>query len=229
MADFNEARTTPGGRPHGRRRLMVLAVISLALFIALGAFVAARPTNAFDETVRAWAAIVSSRTGVSFATFVSTAGSVTPMIVYALLVVSLVAFRRRSLVPLSAVAAPATAVIAYLGSKSIFLRTRPSGVGNAFEGTYSFPSAHATTSSAVCCTVGYLLFRERIISRAVANAVAVLVFVMIGISRVYLNVHWATDVLGGWCLGLAIACITSFLYESAGGPEAQSGVEPGRR
>ena len=147
-----EARTTPDD-PSGRRRsLLVVATIAFALFTALGTFLSTQPRTAFDTAARTWVVAHVSAQGASFATLVSTVGSVTPMIVYAFIILSLVAFRRHSMVPLTAVLAPTAAVIGYLGTKSIFLRTRPSGVGNAFEGTYSFPSAHATTSSAVCCT-----------------------------------------------------------------------------
>ena len=228
MADSAGARTTPYGRLRGQRQFLTPALTGLTLFVVLGAYLSAHPRTAFDDAVRDWATASRSRAGVSLATLVSTAGSVTPMIVYALVVLIVVAYRRRSMVPLTAVAAPAAAVLAYLGTKSTFVRSRPSGVGNAFEGTYSFPSAHATTSSAVCCTVGYLLFRERLLSRAVAIAAAIIVPLVIGISRVYLDVHWATDVLGGWCLGVVIACAASLLYEAAGGPEAHAVVAPDR-
>jgi undecaprenyl-diphosphatase len=139
------------------------------------------------------------------------------MIVYATIVIALVAIHRRSMMPLASLFAPAVAVFAYLGTKSIFLRARPSGMGNAFEGTYSFPSAHATTSSAVCFAVAYLLYREGEVSGTAALVGAALICLIIGVSRIYLGVHWTTDVLGGWCLGIAIGATASALYELVGG------------
>jgi undecaprenyl-diphosphatase len=192
-------------------------LLALALFAGLGAIVSRQAHNAFDETARAWVVAANSSAGANFFSLVSTVGSVTPMIVYAAIVVVLVAIHRRSMLPLFALFAPVVVVPAYLGAKSIFVRTRPSGVGNAFEGTYSFPSAHATTSSAVCYAVAYLLYREGLVSGAAAATGTTLICLVIGFSRVYLDVHWATDVLGGWCLGIAIGAISAVLYDSAEG------------
>lgn len=208
----DEARSGPVHAP-ARGPLIAIAGSTLVLFASLGAFVSAHPRTAFDDSARSWALGANSPSGTSFFTRVSTVGSVTPMIVYAVIVVAFVAFHRRSMVlPLTVLFAPAVAVLAYLGSKSLVMRPRPSGVGNAFEGTYSFPSAHATTSSAVCCAVAYLLYREGLVSGLACVVGGTIICLLIGLSRVYLDVHWATDVMGGWCLGIAIGAGTSALY-----------------
>jgi undecaprenyl-diphosphatase len=66
---------------------------------------------------------------------------------------------------------------------------------------------------AVCCTLAYVFWREGFVGRTTAIVVAVLVPFIVGLSRVYLDVHWATDVLGGWCLGLLIAVLSVVLYD----------------
>ena len=200
-----------------RAPLISIAACSLALFASLGAFVSVHPRTGFDDSARRWALAANGPAGTALFSFVSKVGSVTPMIVYAVIVVAFVALYRRSMVlPLTVLFAPAIAVFAYLGSKSIVTRPRPSGVGNAFEGTYSFPSAHATTSSAVCCAVAYLLYREGLVSGFTCVAAATIICLLVGLSRVYLDVHWATDVIGGWCLGIAIGASTSALYAASG-------------
>jgi undecaprenyl-diphosphatase len=74
----------------------------------------------------------------------------------------------------------------------------------------SFPSGHASLSAIAYLTLGALLARThrsiamRIFLMSLAGAIAILV----GISRIYLGVHYPSDVLAGWCIGSAwaIAC-----------------------
>ena len=87
------------------------------------------------------------------------------------------------------------------------------GLGGIVPSSYSFPSGHATASAAVCVTLAYVLWREGFVRRPVALAFAILVPLAAGFSRIYLNVHWATDVLGGWSAGLVIAILSIVLYD----------------
>lgn len=94
------------------------------------------------------------------------------------------------------------------GLKMLFARPRPDLIPLApVELTASFPSGHAMISAVTYLTLGVLLTRLDAPRRVHAFfiAVAVVMTVMIGISRVYLGVHWPTDVLAGWCLGAAWA------------------------
>jgi undecaprenyl-diphosphatase len=75
--------------------------------------------------------------------------------------------------------------------------------------TLSFPSGHAMTSAAVYLTLGALLMRisERRITKFYCMAVAMTATFLIGLSRVYLGVHYPTDVLAGWVIGLCWALL----------------------
>lgn len=96
------------------------------------------------------------------------------------------------------------------GMKLGFNRPRPDLVAHVVETTsMSFPSGHAMLSAATYLTLGALLARaqERRRLRGYVMGAAILITLLIGLSRVYLGVHWPTDVLGGWCLGAAWAML----------------------
>jgi undecaprenyl-diphosphatase len=83
-------------------------------------------------------------------------------------------------------------------------RPRPELVPHgSYVYTSSFPSGHSTMSAATYLTLGALLARvqRRRRVKAFLLGFAILITLLVGISRVYLGVHWPTDVLAGWTLG----------------------------
>jgi undecaprenyl-diphosphatase len=92
--------------------------------------------------------------------------------------------------------------------KHVFARPRPELVAHLVEvQTASFPSGHAMLSAVTFLTLGALLARVQGRKRLKAYllSVAITLTLLIGASRVYLGVHWPTDVMAGWCAGAAWA------------------------
>jgi undecaprenyl-diphosphatase len=94
--------------------------------------------------------------------------------------------------------------------KVYFDRPRPNIVPHLADVTNaSFPSGHAMISAAIYLTIGITLAEslKRRAARAYVMSLAVLLVLLIGASRVYLGVHWPSDVLAGWALGAAWAMV----------------------
>ena len=95
--------------------------------------------------------------------------------------------------------------------KLFFERPRPSVVPHLRTVmTASFPSGHAMESAIIYLTLGALLMRvvEGRITKIYCMAMAMLLTLLVGVSRVFLGVHYPSDVLGGWMLGFVWAVLT---------------------
>ena len=109
--------------------------------------------------------------------------------------------------------------------KDLFQRPRPDVVPHLREVmTLSFPSGHALQSAVVYLTLGALSmhFAQRRLTKLYCMAVAMLATVLVGLSRIYLGVHYPTDVLAGWLIGLSWALLCWLIERSL---ERQAGLK----
>jgi len=106
--------------------------------------------------------------------------------------------------------ATGTGLLLSLALKSFFRRPRPSLVPHLSEVyTASFPSGHAMLSAIVYLTLGALLVPlvpGRL--KVYVLSIALLLTLIVGLSRIYMGVHYPTDVLAGWTAGLVWATLS---------------------
>jgi undecaprenyl-diphosphatase len=137
-------------------------------------------------------------------------GGVGVLTLITLAVAGFLALERKLHAMLFVLAAVGGALLASTLLKELVDRPRPQLVPHASHVyTASFPSGHSLLSAATYLTLGALLARTR--ARGVVKAyvllVAACVAILVGVSRVYVGVHWPTDVLAGWTAGAVWAML----------------------
>ena len=195
----------------------LLGAIALLGFMLIARSVDAHATGAFDETLQRWTLAHQRSATQGLFRWITMLGGITGMRVVTVLGAGYLAYRGRGRAGVAVLFVPYVADLLFHLAKRAYTRARPLGLGEGVDASYAFPSGHATVSAAVCATLAYVSFREGLIKGEAAVAIAVLVPLLVGISRVYLNVHWATDVVAGWCAGLVVAATWMMLYASLRG------------
>lgn len=140
----------------------------------------------------------------------TTLGGTTLLTLFAVIVVGFLVIKRRAASAVLVVFALGGGVLISEGVKALFGRDRPPLAYRAVETmSASFPSGHAMLSTITYLTLGALLAQvmPKKREKAYVFSVAVLLAMIVGLSRIYLGVHWTTDVLAGWSLGAAWAMI----------------------
>ena len=201
-------------------RVAALAGVLLVAFAALSLAVRTTPLP-LDSAVLTWVLHARVAWVTTLAVAVTTTGSGLPAYLLAAIAGTVAA-------PSRWWAGVAVCELALLAGQGIRLliaalcnRPRPATVyWAAFANGPSFPSGHTTTSALVaallCAAVSLRLHGP---ARRALQVVVVMWAVAVGLTRVYLAVHWATDVLGGWLLagGLSLLVYSAVLIIGRGG------------
>jgi len=95
--------------------------------------------------------------------------------------------------------------------KESFAVARPP-FGALTSASRSFPSGHASGAAAILVFLSFVAARHHVHPWLI-GAVAALMTLLVGVSRIYLDKHWASDVIGGWIVGAAFGAAFSALYE----------------
>ncbi|MFJ5848529.1 phosphatase PAP2 family protein [Streptomyces sp. NPDC092903] len=203
------------------RRALRTGTVCAALSLALLVLVAARwsPLMSLDRTVvTALHRRAVTEPGLVHVNRVLTDWLWDPWTMRALIAVAVVALWWRG-ARLLAVWVAASSVFSSLlqqGIKAAVDRERPQWPDPVDSAHYAaFPSGHAMTATVSCGLLLWLLRRHGAGPRVwrVALAAAWVSVLGVGVTRLYLGVHWPTDVLGGWLLGAALAAFTVTGFE----------------
>jgi membrane-associated phospholipid phosphatase len=125
--------------------------------------------------------------------------------------------KRTVALPLAALAWMAVGLLLRVEISRAIARPRPSpGLRLVAAGGFAFPSGHTATATVGFGLMALLLWRVSSSSRRkLFVALAVFAVLAVGLSRVYLGVHWPTDVLGGWIFGIGWVTLGALIYRLA--------------
>lgn len=222
-----DSDTRPGGRALWRPGARTAVAFVVALGTVCGAAVVlerrwkADGGTGPDADIARWIAEHHTTARTDLMHGVTWFGSTRVVVPIAICVVLALVGCRRTWLALFVAVAVAGLGLLVLTAKNVAAHPRPpvGPFGSAF------PSGHAAQSATFCLALAVvvtLLTRSRAL-RGGAWAAALLIIVLVGVSRVYLRAHWATDVLGGWLLaatwvgGLTIA-LRHFIEPTPSGP-----------
>lgn len=215
-------RLALAARDLARKDLLLTAALAAGAVLAyafaeLADDVAEGDTHSFDRAIMA-AMRVAGDPGVAAgpswlveaARDVTALGSVTVLGLIVLLIAGLMAALRRFGPACMLIAASLGGVGVSQALKAFFSRDRPELAWRLVEAhNPSFPSGHAMLSAVIYLTLAALIahFAARRRIKVFAWVAGLSLTVLVGASRVYLGVHWTTDVLAGWALGAAWAML----------------------
>ncbi|MBL7732336.1 MAG: phosphatase PAP2 family protein [Chitinophagaceae bacterium] len=182
--------------------LLFLPAAGLLVFAILAAF--SQPRYTFDQKVFDLIAPSISETNTRFFKFITFYGNHAFLIPANLLLLLYFIIRKNKLLAVTVAAVEVSSLVLMNLLKMLTQRHRPpepmvSGITN-----YSFPSGHAFMCVAFYGLLVWMLFRYEKIQwrKYLLSSVLVLLMLIIGFSRVYLRVHYASDVIAGYCIGL---------------------------
>ena len=200
---------------HGWRLLLLFAGLLLPLwgFAELADEVREGEGFFFDRPILEFAHALARDGFDSWFLLFSAIGYEYGVVPFDIALVAGLAFRRRFRESIFAAAALGGAALLNLATKQFFARERPTlWESISPEDSFSFPSGHAMGSMTLAVVVVLLAWPTR--WRWFALAAMAFFVLMVGLSRVYLGVHYPSDILAGWAAALAwaVGCYGLMFY-----------------
>lgn len=189
-------------------------MLVVSLFGSLADEVHDGDTMAFDRSVLVYLrdTVATPQLDAFFSVFTDLGGVLAICVITAVLALFMWSKRMfsRSVVLLLSMGGIAAAVTVL---KVIFARERPSDIGSIItETSFSFPSGHSMGSIGLALAVILLLWPTK--WRAAALIIGIGYVLLIGFSRLYLGVHYPTDVAAGWLLGAGWVALVYTIFKS---------------
>lgn len=193
-----------------KRKIMMFILLLIFIFNLI--LIRNNLTSQFDTNIALYFANNVNEYLTSFFKFISFICSPKMMIIINILLF-IIFIVKKKLANLIIIVSSLVSVIFNNLVKIIVRRPRPDVLNLVNEGTYSFPSGHSMISILFFGSIIYLLNKNNNKYRKPLTCIFILFILLVGLSRLYLGVHFLTDVLSGYILGLLLLFIIIDMYE----------------
>ena len=197
------------------KKNILLIVMSIVLFIILAIAINADILSGFESWVYFESVEHMSDILTNILIFITNFGGPIGISLICITIFLIPKLRNKLGLPVSI--AVSTSFILNIILKLIFARERPDILRLVTENSYSFPSGHAMINMAlytVLIIYAYKSIKSKRIKYPLIIAMMLLV-IAIGFTRIYLGVHYAGDIIGGWLLGFAIGLSVYMLMKKS--------------
>jgi len=184
------------------KKMFILIGALLLLFIVVTGLVITNNTLAFDNTIYNYISSIRCDFLDMFFKIITKSANVITVICLLIILLLVIKDNNRYILGITAII---TIVVNNL-IKVIIMRPRPSHEALINQGGYSYPSGHTMISVAIYGFLIYYTFKkinDKKIKTIIISLLTILI-ILIGISRIYLGVHYPSDVIGGYLLSLTI-------------------------
>lgn len=166
-----------------------------------------------DSAVNTWAASIHTSSLTIISEAIATLFDTIVLLPLSLLIAAILYLRHHRKYAVLLLAAMAGITLIVNATKTLIQSPRPNGI--VLETGYSFPSGHVTSTMVFLGLITYFAWQHwrNPRTKPLTTLLYVAVESLVGFSRVYLNVHWFSDILGGYLLGLFWLTFTIFLYQ----------------
>lgn len=196
------------------KTLITINIIALLIFIIITIFMLLNKTNSFDSYVYSLISPYISYFLTKLAIIISFIGDTYGIITICLIL--LIIPKTRWYIALPASITVAISALINFTIKNIFCRPRPNTLRLVVQTGYSFPSGHSMNNMALY-TMIVLCLSLNLKNKRLKYITFILLYLFvlsIGISRIYLGVHYASDVLAGFAIGIWTSTSCYFIFRS---------------